>query len=69
LINAGLPCRESADFAKPIYSRQGNRNGVIGATISNADPNDRETWNELARESPTKGGKKERAHPASTEVA
>jgi hypothetical protein len=60
LINAGLPCRESADFAKPIYSRQGNRNGVIGATISNADPNDRETWNELARESPTKGDKKER---------
>jgi hypothetical protein len=26
------------DFAKPIYSRQGNRDGVIGATISNAPP-------------------------------
>jgi len=49
--------------------RQGNRDGVIGEIISNADPNDREAWNEMARESPTKGGKKERAHPASTEVA
>jgi hypothetical protein len=33
------------------------------------NPNDREAWNELARESPTKGGKKEKDQPASTEVA
>jgi hypothetical protein len=25
-------------FCQPIYSRQGNRDGVIGATISNAPP-------------------------------
>jgi hypothetical protein len=26
------------DFAKPIHPRQGNRDGVIGTTISNAPP-------------------------------
>jgi hypothetical protein len=35
LSNAARPYRGSVDFAKPIYSRQGNRDGVIGATIRN----------------------------------
>jgi hypothetical protein len=42
LSNAAPPCRGSVDFAKPTYPqpmlRQGNRDGVIGATISNAPP-------------------------------
>ena len=33
------------------------------------NPNDREAWNELARESPTKVRKETKHHPASTEVA
>jgi hypothetical protein len=33
------------------------------------NPNDREAWNELVRESPTKVRKETKHHPASTEVA
>jgi hypothetical protein len=66
MSNAALPCRGSVDFAKPTYSRQGNRDGVIGATISNADRTTRKRGMSWRVNPQQKVAKKK---PASTEVA